>query len=504
MKIESSRQFVGRRLTALCFIAAVLLSGKFAQAQVFPGPNPWYDVSANPKVDCTGANDSTLAIQGIITAGALISTGATIFFPASCTVTVSTLTVSRLYNLTFRGVNGGLFGAPANWNLIFTCTTAPCLNIQSAAAIHFYDLAINFPSVTTVGSTTGIVDLGPCSGCSAGAGQIGFHHTYLHGPGTSIGPLVLDSSTNFVTFDNWSNLANASVAVNGATNNTQVSDLTIFDHVIFSNIGTAVIQNASVNWTISNSNFGGGTPCVPVVQYTVSGLQESNFNWINSSVTGEADCSSAFTLFSFPSVSSTLPGATGGINFQGGLLIANLGSGAMTVFSLGNGQTLNMNGSNICFENSSGIVFSLGTGVTLNVSGNSWPTNSSCHAPASFYASGVVPTAGSVTDNTGKITLYGATIDNGIGDGTALQHTSVNSCVTPSGLNSACNTTLTWPQAWKDSGYTTVCTLAGNITGGSVIINSVVNTTTTSTIQIQNIGANAAPSQWGVNCIGMH
>jgi hypothetical protein len=369
---------------------------------IINGPSPWFDVSANASVDCTGTNDSTTALQAIVNSACALQ-GATIYFPdpLGCHPKVSSLNFSSCSNITVRGANGGGFGIHGNYNLTFTCTTGPCLNLNSATSIHTYDLAFNFPNVTA----------GPIVDQSLG-GSSGFHHTIFHGPGTTIGPMFLDAASNFNTWDNWTSIQNTSVAVQGASiAHPCCSDLSIFDHVTFSSIGTSVMQDASINWTVSNSNWLNGIAnCQPFLQYTgISGAFEGNFNWINSSITGEPNCSNNFTLFTFPAVGTT--NAPGVVNFQGGLLLGNSGTGVMTLFNLGNGQTLNMNGTNICGDTLTWNVFNLGSNVTLNVSGNSWnPSSSSCTAPSTFYVGGVTPVAGSVTDNTGKTFTYGQTL----------------------------------------------------------------------------------------------
>lgn len=375
------------------------------------GPSPWFDVSANSNVDCTQANPSDTGLNAIITA-ACANPGSTIYFPDTCQVKATSANFSSCSNVNIRGQSGGLFGAHGKYNLTLTCTTGPCLNLQSSAAIHFYDMAINFPNLASGAN----VDI-------SGGGSGGFHHAVVNGSGTTQGPLFLMANTNYEAFDNWTVLGNASVIANGASNASPCcSDLVIFDHVKFGAVGTSVMQNSSINWTVSNSNWlQGGSTCPPFMQYTgISGAFQSTFNWYNSSITGLGNCSGNFTLFTFPAVSATNP--TGGVNFQGGTILGNSGSGQMTLFNLGNGQSLNMNGTVICGDTLTWNAFQLGTGVTLNVKGNHWEGQASlCQPPSTFYVGGVTPTIGSVTDNTGATIAYGVAAMNFSGNVSAVQ-----------------------------------------------------------------------------------
>ena len=479
-----------------------------------PGPNPWFDVSdpnvngGNP-VDCTGATDSSAKFNNILTVAAANPQGAKVYL--GCRFKVSSFSVSQLSNVTIIGNNGGLFGASANYDITVTCTTGPCINMQSASSIIFQDLAINFPSV----ASGYLVDGQPCGTCGmSGSGPVSFHHVYLNGPGATSGVTAfLLRDVNDWLVDGWSHVNNVSTVVNGATSNADLSDQVTFRNdqfaVIGNGSGSGVIQNPSVNWTFQDININPVSACTPILTSTVSGQQVTNFNWINSSVTGEPSCNSAFTMFTLPA--TTASGATGGAFFAGGLILANAGTGAMTLFNLGNSQSVSMHGMNICFENSSGIFASVGSGTTFDVTGNQWSSSSACHAPATIF-SGSQPQTGIVEDPSGITTMYSGTnqmakfasaylqLPFGVeATGLAPALSGTGPCATPSafkggswsgqftctGTTGASAITITpgstSPNGWSCSASDITHTLAGSESG---------LTTTTCTISFASVSTN--------------
>lgn len=122
------------------------------------------------------------------------------------------------------------------------------------------------------------------------------------------------------------------------------------------------------------------------------------------------------------------------------------------------------------------------------------------NGPLAVFGSIAGSTSG-VTAEVGKLK-----VDTGVqNSGPGIMHMRFLSCTTPSGANAACNANQSWPGTWADLNYTFVCAVEGIQSGGSVIIDGYAPiSTTTINVQIQNAGANTAPSSVAIHCIGIH
>lgn len=88
--------------------------------------------------------------------------------------------------------------------------------------------------------------------------------------------------------------------------------------------------------------------------------------------------------------------------------------------------------------------------------------------------------------------------------GTGLQCVTGTTCTTAAAANAACATTVTWPTTWANTTYLAFCQLKDQVSGGAAVITgSGTRTTTTLVLEIQNLGTNAAATQYTYDCFGM-
>lgn len=112
-------------------------------------------------------------------------------------------------------------------------------------------------------------------------------------------------------------------------------------------------------------------------------------------------------------------------------------------------------------------------------------------------------TIGATTPSTGVFTSSSTT--QHVLCSTAHCAFSVNSCTTAASANAACNSTVTLPVTYADTSYLVSCQTAALLSGGAVVVvGDAPSTTSAIVLQIQNLGANAAASQWSVHCFTEH
>lgn len=252
----------------------------------------------------------------------------------------------------------------------------------------------------------------------------------------------------------------------------------------------------------------GGVGCISgVQQYSVDGITTTNLNSTNQIISAAANpASTGFVRMANGDLVNWRNAANSAdIGFSQGGLAAGVNGNLADVLRYGNASAGALQAQRFLDFSSapaqSGDLAG-GNNFCLVASRNAAGNADICAVLVNSSNSVVL---GSIAGSTSGLAVEVGQFQPDIGiQGAGFQHTSVNSCTTPASANGTCNTTLTWPQSWKDSGYTTVCTLANNISGGAVIISSVVTTPTTATIQIANTGVNSSASQWGINCIGAH
>lgn len=158
--------------------------------ETFSGASPWFDVTApNFGAVCNGVANNTPAIQAALTAANAVQ--GTVFIPPGKTCNVaSALVLDGFVGVTVRGGWGAAL-LPGNQQSTIhftgTCGSAACLSIRSTSAINFYNVQLNFS-----GAKAGpMVDLSH-SGLGTDSGLLGFHGVAFNGPGTTVGPMVLD------------------------------------------------------------------------------------------------------------------------------------------------------------------------------------------------------------------------------------------------------------------------------------------------------------------------
>lgn len=329
-----------------------------------PGPSAWLDVTAHGAA-CDSTTNDTAAIQAALNAASKVS--GTVFTPHGKTCVVSTLNLDG-----FIGVKviGGFGGNPqsgnvqSSWRFTGTCATPACLSMRSTQAVSFRNIQLSFPSATA----GPMVDLSRSPMLKADSTFISFDGVAFSGPAKSVGPIVLDQNTDDVTFDGWTTFANASVFVSGPTNNSSgYSDKTVFNRVQFNHPGIAAIENASINWTISNSvlqTFLPGATCTPALQYVNGYTNEQALLVIGNVVnTYPGNCTNSFIVFSLPEASGNLGGAT----FMSNLFISGTAAGKQTVISAANNQVLTVSGN---VFNHVGTAVSVGSGVSVDIGPN--------------------------------------------------------------------------------------------------------------------------------------
>jgi hypothetical protein len=452
------------------------------------GPSPWIDITAPPyNAVCDGSTDATTPIQNAVASAAAIS--GTVFSPPGKTcVIASRLVLDNLANVSVLGGFGARAGAgntQSTWKFTGTCSTGACLSERTTTAINFYNIELLFS-----GATTGpMVDLSHSS-INADSSLDGFHGVAFSGPGSTVGPIVLDQNTDFITFDAWTTFNNASVFVEGPVNNAALySDSTVFDKVSFGNPGTATIENASIEWSFKHvyAPLGSGSSCVPFLLYVNSYTQESNLSIEHSTMDpGQTSpCTNAFNIVNVPSVPTQSTSTLGGLIFDNNLVLIDVGSTSGNILSLGNNQNLTANGNTL---NQAQTVFVLGTGDYVNIGPNNY------NGAVSFMSG--TPAGGNAIDQNGIPHQYAPFLAVGTQSGI----TGTGACAAPSakfgawsgkatcpGTTGASTLVLT-PAVAAPDGYncsgsditsgvalgqigisTTTCTLEGTITANDVI-----------------------------------
>ncbi len=342
-----------------------------------PGPWPWIDVT-DPSygAKCDGATDDTQAIQAALKTAGTRPGGATVLIPASAAgpCLVSSLTMDKMIGVKVTGY-GGFASTYAAIQFTGTCSNAACLLLRSTNDIEFSNLKLAFPKATS----GPLIDLSH-SPTGSDTSRAAFHHVAFMGPGLTVGPIINDAQTDFVTFDNWTSFSNASVFVTGPTNNSQFTDSTVFNNVQFYGPGTAAIENASASWTISASNFGlcnAANRYAYALNFVAGYNQVSNLLITGSSVVGGSgrNCNTAITYFRMPPVT----GNAGAVTFTSNLITGALSKPAQTFLSVNSdGMSVNVSGNTF---SGLALVFAIGTGATLDVGANVYfHISSSCPA----------------------------------------------------------------------------------------------------------------------------
>jgi hypothetical protein len=360
--------------------------------ETFSGGSPWFDVTgAQFGAKCDGSTPDDSAIQAALTA-ANAQGGGTVFSPPGKTCIIA----SNLNENGFIGVKviGG-FGTAvfvgnkqATWKFTGTCASGPCLSIRKASWVNFSNIALSFNGA----KAAPMVDI-------TGSNTIGFHGVAFGGPSatSSLGPIVLDETTNSVRFDGRTSFAHAGVFVEGPTNNTLLSDATVFSDVVFENPTVAAIENASVAWVVRDSVYQMAQPgriCAPFLKYVGTPVyKEEQTLLIEGSIFNDAggDCTNTFSVFTLPAVTGNLGGAT----FISNLFIPGNAPRNQTQITVGNGQSLTAYGN---LFSRVGTAIALGTGVSVNIGPN-------VYSEIGTFMTGT-PQAGVVTDNTGNMFFY--------------------------------------------------------------------------------------------------
>src|SRR4029077_19027474 len=117
------------RICSLTFISCLMFSfgpPTFAQTPPFPGPSPWFDVTAFG-AKCDGVSVDTTAVQNALTAAS--SVAGTVFTPPGKTCVVASL---NLDNFVGEKVPGGFGANPkagnteSTWKFTGACSPAAC------------------------------------------------------------------------------------------------------------------------------------------------------------------------------------------------------------------------------------------------------------------------------------------------------------------------------------------------------------------------------------------
>ena len=164
--------------------------------------------------------------------------------------------------------------------------------------------------------------------------------------------------------------------------------------------GVTHIQNPGVNWEVNNNAFeigANGPATIGVSSAYLNPIVGLDFR---NNFDGDDTGSGVYTKFTLPANSTA--------HFHGGNFISATHTN-VTGFSVGNGSALVVEGNSFAEGSSFGTLFSLGTGVSVNVGPNRYGTITS------FLAG--TPASGSVLDNSGKTTYYGAQAVNGADTG---------------------------------------------------------------------------------------
>jgi len=351
---------------------------------------------------CDGVTDDTTAVQNALNEAGKMS--GTVSIPAGSTCLVSSLSMDHFVGVSVVGGTSGPNPPSGNTQstIQFTGTCAPsaCLLTRSAIAITFSRIELSWPNA--------ISTMWDMSHSASGRDSqfITCHGCVLKGPNLTVGPMIRDVQTDFVTFDQWTQFSNASVYVTGPTTNGQYSDMTTFNNVVFGPPGTAVIQNASVEWVVNQSNaelYNSFRQCVPFLQYTGGYTDEQGLAITSSEflVPGPS-CGRALSLISIPAGSTYFGAETISAN----LMVGPQDSTNVTLLTVGDNEQVSFSGNTV---NLFAILFSLGTNDTLNVSANEYSN-------ISIFMSGT-PASGIVTTPSGLVVTYGPkpTILSGFG-----------------------------------------------------------------------------------------
>ena len=388
----TDRHFLAATLSCVFLALGQAASGQTSQQQAVGIPAPWFDVTRAPYgAKCDGSTDDTAAIQAALTAAS--AARGSVFLPDGRSCKVSTLNMNTFTGVSVIGGFGGhAFIGNKQSQLTFTghCASAPCLSIQRGMSVHFSHVGLNF-----AGATSGpFIDLTDTK-------NSGFHGVAFAGPNktSKAGPIVLDQRAHSITFDQDTSFQWAGVFVEGpADNNSGYSDRTTFDKVIFENPTIAAIQNASVAWTVRDSiyqMFQPGNTCTPFLE-NANGFNNQQALLIEGNVFNSAggNCANTFNVFSLPSVSDNLGGAT----FISNLFIAGTSAGSQTEIAAGDGQMVTAFGNTFIFV---GTAFSFGRGVSVHIGPN-------IYSSVSALMNGM-PAQGIVQDNAGHVTMYPTT-----------------------------------------------------------------------------------------------
>ncbi|MBZ5523566.1 MAG: glycoside hydrolase family 55 protein [Acidobacteriia bacterium] len=382
-------------LSILAFRQAGVLKFSLSSTPLFSGPSPWFDVTASPfSAKCDGVTDDTVAIQAALTAACAVRSGATVFFPTntsgSCVVT--SLNADNCTGVKLVGGQDTYTGQPASRVMLkFTGATGPLLSLQSTTGVKVQGLflfssnaALSGNFIETAHSTTG---------GDTFADKF-FDNTII---GTSSAPAVmlsLDKATDVIVENNL--FTGAAVYIKGETSAASYSvNNTIRNNSFQAQPTTAFIQNPDQNWTITGNDFELGTGA-PVLQSTGGSINWTSLNFSNNFV-GDMSGTGTFTVFSLPATNDA--GTAGGAVFLANQ-VGTTGTNVST-FSIGNNNNgVIIMGNNFGTAGSWATFLTLGTSVGITVGENTY-------AAINTFLSGT-PATGSIFDNTGQTTMYGA------------------------------------------------------------------------------------------------
>lgn len=100
-----------------------------------------------------------------------------------------------------------------------------------------------------------------------------------------------------------------------------------------------------------------------------------------------------------------------------------------------------------------------------------------------------------------KLVVTGGVVNSGAG----MMHVRTNSCTSPTGTNSGCNTTVSWPGTWPDTNYTAVCTVDQTGSPSGIAVGGIFNKSTTQmSVVIFNLPDQGAAVSGVLDCIGVH